>query len=239
MKKLFFTLTVSFMALLGFAQAPNLMNYQGVARNAVGNVLANQSIGLKLSILNSVGGTVVYSETRTLLTNAFGLFNVVVGGPGATSTTGTIAGVNWGVGGGAKYLQVEIDPAGGTNYTNVGTTQLVSVPYAMNAAGAAPIGAAGGDLLGSTYPNPVIAPLVVTTGKLADGAVTTQKLTFPINKTQADAANALHIINQFFLIRVLQAPLLASVLVRMQVLLPSVVPFHPLLPGIFISSKRY
>ncbi len=179
------------MALLGFAQAPNLMNYQGVARNAVGNVLANQSIGLKLSILNSVGGTVVYSETRTLLTNAFGLFNVVVGGPGATSTTGTIAGVNWGVGGGAKYLQVEIDPAGGTNYTNVGTTQLVSVPYAMNAAGASPIGTAGGDLLGSSYPNPVIAPLVVTTGKLADGAVTTQKLTFPINKTQADAANAL------------------------------------------------
>lgn len=191
MKKLLFTLMVSFIALLGFAQAPNLMNYQGVARNAVGNVLANQSIGLKLSILNSVGGTVVYSETRTLLTNAFGLFNVVVGGPGATTTVGTIAGVTWGTGGGAKYLQVEIDPAGGTNYTNVGTTQLVSVPYAMNAAGATPIGTAGGDLLGSTYPNPVIAPLVVTTGKLADGAVTTQKITFPINKTQSDAANAL------------------------------------------------
>jgi len=179
MKKILLTVTSLVVTLLVMAQSPNLMNYQGVARNAVGNVLPNQNIALRLSILNGgPAGTSVYSETRNVITNAFGLFNVVVGSPGAINTTGTIGGINWtafGAGSGPKYLQVEIDPTGGTSFVNVGSTQLVSVPYALNAAAAAPVGPAGGDLTGS-YPNPVIAPLAVTTGKIADGAVTTIKL---------------------------------------------------------------
>ena len=147
MKKILLTITAFLAMLLTFAQAPNLLNYQGVARNAVGNVLPNQSISLRLSILNTTAtGTAVYSETRTVVTNAFGLFNVQVGGPGATSVTGTIAGVNWtgfGAGSGNKYLQVEIDPTGGSSFVNVGATQLLSVPYALTAAGAPPIGPAG------------------------------------------------------------------------------------------------
>ena len=138
MKKILLTLAGFIVTLLAVAQSPNLLNYQGVARNAAGNVLPSQPIGLRLSILSGgPTGPASLQETRNVTTNAFGLFNVQVGSPGAITTTGTIAGINWtafGAGSGTKYLQVEIDPIGGTNYFNVGSTQLVSVPYALNAA---------------------------------------------------------------------------------------------------------
>jgi hypothetical protein len=133
MKRLLALMGMILTAQLVLAQAPGIFNYQGVARNAVGNVMQNKTIALRLNIRNNTAtGPVVYSETREVTTNPFGLFNVQVGSPGARASTGTIAGVNWG--NGAKYIQVEIDPEGGTTYINIGTTQLASVPFALYAA---------------------------------------------------------------------------------------------------------
>lgn len=130
-----------------YGQAPGLFNYQGVARNSVGNVIQNKAITLRLSIHNGTAtGPVVYSETRGVTTNAVGLFNVLVGSPGASNITGTIPGVDWATG--DKFVQVEIDPAGGSNFLNIGTSQLASVPYALFAANGVagppgPVGPAG------------------------------------------------------------------------------------------------
>ncbi len=176
MKKILLQLCVALLFVsAALAQAPGIFNYQAVARNAVGNALASKSIGVKITVHDgSATGPTVYSETRTLTTNPFGLFNVQIGSPGAGNVSGTVAGVNWATG--TKFLQVEMDQNGGSSFVDMGTTQLASVPFSLNAAGAPPIGPAGGDLVGSTYPNPTIAPLVVTIGKIANAAVTTIKI---------------------------------------------------------------
>ena len=127
---------------VAFAQGPEELNYQGVARNTAGQPLANQAITLRLSILhNSATGTAQYRERHNVTTNDYGLYNVAIGT--GTTETGTMAGVTWGSG--SKFLEVEIDPAGGTSYTSLGANKLLSVPYALYAASGnpGPIGATG------------------------------------------------------------------------------------------------
>jgi hypothetical protein len=135
MKKTLLLLFVCAIANIVSAQSPKMFNYQGVARAANGNPLANQALGIRLSVITgSPTGTVQYTETHTVTTNAYGLYNVAVGG--GTAVTNTMDSVMWDAGN--KYIKVEIDPAGGTNYTVLGTNQLLSVPYAMYATSGTP-----------------------------------------------------------------------------------------------------
>jgi len=118
-------------SVFAFAQAPELLNYQGVARNASGQPLANQSITLRLVIRHSTAtGTQQYRERHNITTNDYGLYSVAIGT--GTVEIGTMSAVTWGTG--AKYLQVQIDPNGGTSYTNLGTKRILSAPYALSAA---------------------------------------------------------------------------------------------------------
>jgi hypothetical protein len=128
MKKAIVYLAVFLVCLFAQAQAPNLFNYQAILKNSSGGILANQTVGLKFSILSgSNTGTVVYSETQTATTTATGQVNTTIGS--GTIITGTIAGVSWS--NGTYFLKVELDPAGGTAYQTLGTSQLSSTPYAL------------------------------------------------------------------------------------------------------------
>jgi hypothetical protein len=138
-----------FAGLSSIVHAQTGINYQGLARRASGAPVAGQNIKIRLSIRDvSVNGVTVYSETRSTATNTFGLFNVVIGSNGALSQNGTLAGVNWASG--AKFLQVELDPDGGNNYVDMGTTQLQAVPYALYAADVAKL---QGKAISSSAPN--------------------------------------------------------------------------------------
>jgi hypothetical protein len=133
MKKLLLLLFKIFTVILIQAQVPGEINYQGVARNPGGIALSNQNITLRISIrTNNSTGNAVYQETRKLKTNNFGLFTVAIGSPGAMNSSGSIKNINWSDGQ-KKYVQVEIDPAAGYSFRNMGSAQLLSVPYALHA----------------------------------------------------------------------------------------------------------
>jgi hypothetical protein len=130
MKKILFAVGIVLGSHLAFAQVPEKMSYQAIVRNTGGQILANQSVGIRASILQgSPAGAAVYSERLTGNTNANGLLTLEIGS--GTVLTGTFNTINWSTG--SYYLKTETDPTGGTNYTITGTSQLLSVPYAMYA----------------------------------------------------------------------------------------------------------
>ena len=119
------------------AQVPQAFNYQAVVRNAAGELVAQDSeLSFRLSILQgSSSGTTVYSETQVFtVDNAHGLVNLTVGE--GTAEIGSISTIDWS--NGPMWFQVEVDTDGGSNYVNIGASQLLSVPYALYAASGTP-----------------------------------------------------------------------------------------------------
>ena len=128
------SLSILFIFLFAFrlnAQTPpNAFNYSAVARNASGQPIANSTVGIQISILKtSTVGTTVYRENHAVNTDAFGLFNLVIGA--GSIQTGSMTTINWS--NDNYYLRVGMDANGGTNFLTMGTTQLLSVPYALYA----------------------------------------------------------------------------------------------------------
>ena len=129
--------TLFFIALCGiiinnsvFAQAPDKMSYQAVIRDAADNLVVNSPIGMQISILQgSETGNPVYVETQTPTSNANGLVSLEIGNGSVES--GDFSSIDWTVG--PYFIKTETDPTGGTGYTISGTSQLMSVPFALYA----------------------------------------------------------------------------------------------------------
>ena len=122
------TLAAILFSLTIFAQTPQSFKYQTIVRDATGAPVQNQNVNLRFSIHNmNAAGPVVYSETHMVLTNEFGLASLEIGN--GVPLSGTFSAIDWGTN--SKYLEVELDPSGGNSFISMGTTQLMSVPYAL------------------------------------------------------------------------------------------------------------
>ena len=134
MKKVFAFLVAVLLTATIWAQAPQKMSYNAVIRNANNNLVTNTTVAMKISILQgSVSGTAVYVETQTPITNANGMVSIEIGG--GTVASGNFSSINWA--NGTFFMKIETDPDGATGgiaYTITGTSQLLSVPYALYAA---------------------------------------------------------------------------------------------------------
>ena len=118
------------------------LNFQGVARNSNNVIIASQAINLKLSILKgNANGNVEYSETRSVTTNAQGLFSVVIGDGIASANAGNFNLIDWSDPN--KFLKIEIDINNGSNFTQMGVTQIQYVAYAHFSDGVAAENIAG------------------------------------------------------------------------------------------------
>lgn len=138
-----FLLSIIALVLLipAFAQSPESFTYQAVVRDGSGNVLPNQNVGIQIRILEtSASGTAVYTETHSETTNGFGLVNLSVG---TGTSSDDFSAIGWGFD--DHFIEVSIDPSGGTSYSITGTSQLLSVPYALQAKQAQWINAANGN----------------------------------------------------------------------------------------------
>lgn len=127
MKKLFTILVALLLTAIVFAQVPQKMSYQAIIRNASGNLVTSSQIGMEVNIRQgSETGAIVYTETQTPTTNDNGLVSIEIGGGAGFST------IDWGSD--IYYIETKtaiVEPL--TTYTITGVSQLLSVPYALNA----------------------------------------------------------------------------------------------------------
>ena len=163
-----------------YSQAPQSIPYQAVVRNTDGSTMANAAVTITFKIHdNSATGTVVYEETHATTTNAQGLVSLNVGG--GTAMTGTFSGIQWGTG--SKFLHVLMNAGNGV--VDLGTQQMMSVPYALYAANSQP-GPQGEMGVGISSIEAQGSNMIIT---LSNGTV--QTIPFPVSQKASDHSNTL------------------------------------------------
>lgn len=182
MKKIITLLAAFFMAGILVAQAPQKLSFQAVVRNEQGKLIQNANVGIRISIIQgSESGAVVYSETHLATTNLNGLVSVAIG---TGTSTGNFDAINWAQG--PYFLKNETDPAGGTNYSITGVSQMLSVPYALYSEKANVDGSEtkiiGGTNISVTGSGTTISPYVVnnTSTSLNNPVIVTSSQTWTV-----------------------------------------------------------
>ncbi len=129
MKNIYLFLITLVISATTFGQAPEGMSYQAVIKDAQSRILVSKRISIKISIIqDSENGKAVYTETQSLKTNSNGLVSLTIG---KGDSQDNFSDIDWSLG--TYYIKSEVDPKGGNNYSIKGTSQLLSVPYALYA----------------------------------------------------------------------------------------------------------
>ena len=184
MKKVLTLLFILASFQVALAQSPNSFKYQAVARNATGEVYANTNLSFQISILQGgATGTNVYTETHNLTSNDYGLVSMSIGS--GTIVSGDFTIIDWG--NDTYFVQVEMDPAGGSSFQLMGTSQLLSVPYALHARTASNVDDADADPANETITGAALngTDLEITEA----GSTTTVDLSTLGDDADADPAN--------------------------------------------------
>jgi len=128
MKRTMLLISALLISSIVFPQAPDAFKYQAVVRDNSGNLITEQSVGIQIEILKGApDGTSIYTETHSVTTNTHGLVNLEIG---SGTSTDDFTSINWGDD--DYFLSVSLDATGGTSYELMGTSQLLSVPYALH-----------------------------------------------------------------------------------------------------------
>ncbi|WP_051605551.1 hypothetical protein [Sediminibacter sp. Hel_I_10] len=134
MKKLYTLVAAVLLTAMSFAQSPEKMSYQAVVRDSGDALVANQAVGMQISILQgSIAGASVYTETQLPTTNINGLVSLEIGN--GMIVSGDFSAIDWAAG--PYFIKTETDPTGGSSYSITGTSQLLSVPFALYSANTA------------------------------------------------------------------------------------------------------
>ena len=129
MKRLYTIIVAVLLSATSFAQVPEKMSYQAVVRDAAGELVSDQSLGMRISILQTTTtGTAVYVETHTPSSNINGLVSIEIG---TGSTSDDFSTIDWSAD--LYFIKSEIDLTGSDSYSITGTSQLMSVPFALHA----------------------------------------------------------------------------------------------------------
>ena len=191
------------LTLSSFAQAPEKMSYQAVIRDASNTLVTNQQVGMQISILQ--GSTAVYEETQTPTSNTNGLVSLEIGT--GTIVSGIFSSIDWSAG--TYFIKTETDPAGGTNYAITGTSQLLSVPFALYANTSSDTEAVAANTLKVGYTDALVSANTDVVANTAKTGITT-------GQSDAIVANTANRLTNTNLITALDARIAA-----LEVLLPA------------------
>lgn len=151
MKRIFTLIVIAILTFTTYAQTPEKMSYQAVVRDASNALVTDQILGMQISILKGgTSGTSVYTETQNPTTNSNGLVSLEIGT--GTIISGDFATIDWA--NDIYFIKTETDISGGSSYTITGTSQLLSVPYALHAKTAESV--IGGRYLGEEFGGGII-----------------------------------------------------------------------------------